>query len=307
VIPDEVRYAKGHGTENDFVILFDPERALDLTPPLVQALCDRRRGLGADGVLRAALAAADPEGAQMSDGARWFMDYRNADGSVAEMCGNGIRVFARYLVATYREFAGEFAIATRGGLKRVRLGPLGDVSVEMGEYDLPALGPLHVVVDGITRPALPVYVPNPHAVVFVDDLEVAGGLSVPPEITPASALPAGANVEFVVIRGPRHLAMRVYERGVGETRSCGTGACAVAVAATESMGSPAEAGNGGPASGARSGGQGGDWIVDTPGGRLVVTLADRRVTLTGPAVLVADGTVSREWISTHQSSGRRSS
>jgi len=293
VIPDEVRYAKGHGTENDFVVLLDPERALDLTPPLVQALCDRRRGLGADGVLRAVLAAADPEGAQMSDGARWFMDYRNADGSVAEMCGNGIRVFARYLVATYRELAGEFAIASRGGLKRVRLGPLGDVSVEMGEYELPALGPVHVVVDGVTRQALPVYVPNPHAVVFVDDLEVAGKLAFSPEIRPAAAFPAGANVEFVESRGPRHLAMRVYERGVGETRSCGTGACAVAVAAAESTSDP------------HSGQGDGDWIVDTPGGRLVVTVADRRMTLTGPAVLVAEGTVSGDWISTQQASGRR--
>jgi diaminopimelate epimerase len=293
VIPDEVRYAKGHGTENDFVILFDPERALDLTPPLVQALCDRRRGLGADGVLRAVLAAADPEGAQMSDGARWFMDYRNADGSVAEMCGNGIRVFARYLVATYRELAGEFAIASRGGLKRVRLGPLGDVSVEMGQYELPALGPVHVAVDGVPRPALPVYVPNPHAVVFVDDLEVAGKLAVSPEIRPASAFPAGANVEFVESRGSRHLAMRVYERGVGETRSCGTGACAVAVAAAESTSDP------------HSGQGDGDWMVDTPGGRLVVTVADRRMTLTGPAVLVAEGTVSSDWISTQRASGRR--
>jgi diaminopimelate epimerase len=293
VIPDEVRYAKGHGTENDFVVLLDPERALDLTPPLVQALCDRRRGLGADGVLRAVLAAADPEGAQMSDGARWFMDYRNADGSVAEMCGNGIRVFARYLVATYRELAGEFAIASRGGLKRVRLGPLGDVSVEMGEYELPALGPVHVMVDGVTRPALPVYVPNPHAVVFVDDLEVAGKLAVSPEIRPVSAFPAGANVEFVESHAPRHFAMRVYERGVGETRSCGTGACAVAVAAAESTSDP------------RSGQRDGDWIVDTPGGRLVVTVADRRMTLTGPAVLVAEGIVSGDWISTQQASGRR--
>ena len=293
MIPDEVRYAKGHGTENDFVILFDPERALDLTPPLVQALCDRHRGLGADGVLRATLAAADPEGAEMSDGARWFMDYRNADGSVAEMCGNGIRVFARYLVATYREPAGGFAIATRGGLTWVRLGSLGDVSAELGGYDVPALGPVDVVVDGITRPALPVYVPNPHAVVLVDDLEAAGKLIVPPEIRPASAFPAGANVEFVVIRGPGHLAMRVYERGVGETRSCGTGACAAAIAATESTSQP------------HPGGQGGEWIVDTPGGRLVVTVADQRVILTGPAVLVAEGTGSRDWIITVQSGGHR--
>ena len=302
MIPDDVRFGKGHGTENDFVVLFDPERALDLTPRVVQALCDRRRGLGADGVLRIVLAAADPEGAQMSDGARWFMDYRNADGSIAEMCGNGIRVFARYLVDTYRELAGEFAIATRGGLKRVRLGALGDVSVEMGEYELPELGPVQVVLDGTMWPALPVYVPNPHAVVFVDDLEVAGDLAIPPEIRPASAFPAGANVEFVVRRGPRHLAMRVHERGVGETRSCGTGACAVTVAATASKGVASGAGDGG-ASDAHSDGRE-DWIVDVPGGRLVVTVADRTVTLTGPAVLAAEGTISRDWITAHQSSGR---
>jgi diaminopimelate epimerase len=109
-----------------------------------------------------------------------------------------------------------------------------------------------------------------------------------------------------VSRGPHHLAMRVFERGVGETRSCGTGACAVAVAATESTRAPTETDNGGPASGPRGGGLDGDWIVDTPGGRLVVTVADRRVTLTGPAVLVAEGAVSRDWISTYQSGGRRS-
>jgi diaminopimelate epimerase len=235
------------------------------------------------------------------------MDYRNADGSVAEMCGNGIRVFARYLVATFRELAGEFAIATRGGLKWVRLGPLGDVSVEMGEYELPELGPVQVVVDGMNRPAQPVYVPNPHAVVFVDDLEAAGQLAVSPEIRPASAFPAGANVEFVVSRGPRHLAMRVYERGVGETRSCGTGACAVAVAAAKTSGVSADAGNGRPAGDAGDGCRGGDWIVDTPGGRLVVKVADRKMTLTGPAVLVAEGTVSRDWINAHQSSGQRTS
>jgi diaminopimelate epimerase len=141
----------------------------------------------------------------------------------------------------------------------------------------------------------------------VDDLEAAGQLAVSPEIRPASAFPAGANVEFVVSRGPRHLAMRVYERGVGETRSCGTGACAVAVAAAKTSGVSADAGNGRPAGDAGDGCRGGDWIVDTPGGRLVVKVADRKMTLTGPAVLVAEGTVSRDWINAHQSSGQRTS
>src|SRR4051812_8924857 len=115
-----LRYVKGHGTANDFVVLPDPDGDLDLTPGLVRALCDRRRGLGADGVLRvvradvargdlAAAATDDPE-------ARWFMDYRNADGSVAEMCGNGIRVFARYLVEAGFAQPGSLRIVTRDGV-----------------------------------------------------------------------------------------------------------------------------------------------------------------------------------------------
>lgn len=290
MIPDEVRYAKGHGTENDFVILFDPERTLDLTPSLVQALCDRRRGLGADGVLRVVLAATDPEGAPMSDAARWFMDYRNADGSIAEMCGNGIRVFARYLVDSYLESTGELAIASRGGVKRVRLGAIGDVSVEMGGYELPDVGPLEISVGAAVWPATPVYVPNPHAVVFLDDLTHAGTLESPPQIRPASAFSDGANVEFAVIRGHRHVAMRVHERGVGETRSCGTGACAVAIAAAR-LQSGGQAGTDRPS----------EWTVDVAGGRLTVALYGiRSVTLSGPAVLVAEGALSHTWLAANR-------
>ncbi len=303
MIQDGVPFAKGHGTENDFVLLFDPQRALDLTPALVRALCDRRGGLGADGVLRVVLAGTDPEGAQMSDEARWFMDYRNADGSVAEMCGNGVRVFARYLVDTYREPAGEFAIATRAGLRRVRLAALGDVSVEMGRYGLLAAGAVEVVVDGRAWPARAVRSPNPHAVAFIDDLALVGALEAAPEVRPADAFPAGANVEFAVARGPFHLAMRVYERGVGETRSCGTGACAVAAAAVEGgvRAAPVAVSATGNSRAVeqRSSAQE-EWTVDVPGGRLIVTIgADRTMTLTGPAVLVAEGTVSTDWLLEH--------
>jgi diaminopimelate epimerase len=268
-----VRFVKGHGTENDFVVVRDPERALDLTPRLVAAICDRRAGLGADGVLRVVLAATDPEGAQHADEARWFMDYRNADGSIAEMCGNGIRVFARYLVDHYLEPPGEFGIATRAGVRRVRLSMTGDVRVDMGPYQLPDLGDVRVRVAGREWPAVAVLTPNPHAVAFVTDLGQAGDLLAPPDVVPGAAFPHGVNVEFVVRRGPAHLAMRVHERGVGETRSCGTGACAAMVAAARCDGA-ADAG----------------YVVDVPGGRLRVReQAAGHLELTGPAVLVAEG------------------
>ena len=265
-----IRFVKGHGTENDFVLLFDPERALDLTPRLVAAICDRRAGIGGDGVLRVVLAATDPEGTPMSDRARWFMDYRNADGSIASMCGNGLRVFARYLVDNYLEPAGEFEVATRGGLMPVRLGAIGAVTVDMGRYQLPELPPLTVSANGRSWPATAVEMPNPHAVAMVDDLADAGELAEPPVVSPAGAFADGVNVEFVVAKDDRHLVMRVHERGVGETRSCGTGACAAAVVLT--------------------GGAPGSTVVDVPGGRLTVTIRpDRHVELTGPAVLLAAG------------------
>jgi len=272
-----IRVVKGHGTENDFVLLPDPERALDLTPGLVRALCDRRAGLGGDGVLRVVLAATDPEGAPMSDAARWFMDYRNADGSVAEMCGNGIRVFARFLVDEGLESRPEFAVATRDGVKRVRMEPDGQVTVDMGPVRLPGTART-VAVDERSWPATEVDVGNPHAVVLVDDLAEAGDLATAPVVAPA--FPAGVNVEFAVRRGQRHVAMRVHERGVGETRSCGTGACAVMAAVAT----------------ADTGGVRASYVVDVPGGRLTVTgRADGHVELTGPAVLVADGHVTHQW------------
>jgi len=278
-----VRYLKGHGTENDFVLLPDAERDIDLTPRLVAALCDRRAGVGADGVLRVVLAATDPEGAASSDEARWFMDYRNADGTTAEMCGNGIRVFARYLVDAHLEPPGELAIATRDGVKRVRLEMTGDVTVDMGPASLSGPDEVKVTAGGRSWAAVNVDVGNPHAVAFVDDLTDAGDLRDVPVTEPR--FDDGVNVEFVAERGDRHIAMRVHERGVGETRSCGTGACAAMVAAAH------RAGVAGPTS----------YVVDVPGGRLTVARrADGNVELTGPAVLVAEGTLRPEWLAAHR-------
>jgi diaminopimelate epimerase len=248
-------FVKGHGTENDFVIV--PED-VDLTPERARALCDRRAGIGGDGVIRAA----------HRDG-RWFMDYRNSDGSISEMCGNGIRVFARYLIAELGVPAGPLEIDTRDGVKTVH-SEAGQFTVDMGSPQL--LGSTTVEVDGRRYAATRVSMGNPHAVVFVDDLAEAGRLWEPP-LVDAEAFPDGANVEFVVRRPEGGLAMRVHERGSGETRSCGTGACAAVVASLDGPGASRD--------------------IDVPGGRLTVTWTDDdRVLLTGPAVLVAWGTTS---------------
>jgi diaminopimelate epimerase len=276
-----VRFVKGHGTGNDFVVLFDPERRLDLTSDLVRRICDRRRGLGGDGVLRAVLAATDPEGAPMSDAARWFMDYRNADGSVAEMCGNGIRVFARFLVGNWLEPAGELHIATRAGVKLTRVEPVGDVTVDLGPAAFPPVDHAIVGIGDRGWPVTAVAMPNPHAVAFVDDLTEPGDLAVAPVVSPASAFPNGVNVEFVLVHGPGRAAMRVHERGVGETDSCGTGAAAAIVATRRRLGADAP----------------GTWRLDVRGGTLLVAeRPDGHVELTGPAVLVAEGELSDIWL-----------
>ncbi|MER6997453.1 diaminopimelate epimerase [Streptomyces sp. NPDC000410] len=273
-------FLKGHGTENDFVIVPDPEGALELSADSVARLCDRRAGIGGDGLLRVVRSAAHPEARSMADEAEWFMDYRNADGSIAEMCGNGIRVFARYLEHAGHVTAGDVAIATRSGVKQVHLAKTGDVTVSMGRARLPE-GGATVTVDGRSWPARNVNMGNPHAVAFVEDLDHAGDLLSVPPFAPASVYPDGVNIEFVVDRGPRHVAMRVHERGAAETRSCGTGACAVAVATARRDGAdPAE--SGAPVT----------YTVDVLGGTLVITEhPDGEIEMTGPAVIVAEGRI----------------
>ncbi|MBC6462714.1 diaminopimelate epimerase [Actinomadura sp. HBU206391] len=277
-----MRFIKGHGTQNDFVILPDHEGSLDLSPSLVAALCDRRAGVGADGVLRVVRtkAAGDLAIDDAFGDAEWFMDYRNADGGVGEMCGNGIRVFARYLVDAGLAAPGEWDIATRAGLKRVTLGASGDVSVDMGAPEV--LGDGSAVVAGRTYDGLRVSMGNPHLACVVPDGPVTGlDLTCAPRFDTA-LFPDGVNVELYQALGERHVEMRVYERGSGETRSCGTGAVATAVAAA-SRGSAA----GTPVPG--------EWTVDVLGGRLTVTLDEETSHLRGPAVLVAEGEIRPDW------------
>ena len=258
-------FLKGHGTENDFVLLPDHDGSVhgDLDAARVRALCDRRAGIGGDGVLRV-----------LRRDSRWFMDYRNADGSVSEMCGNGIRVFGRHLVEEgLVDPAEPLEVDTRDGIKVLTFD--GDqVTVDMGVPRL--LGETEVSVPGHTWPAVHVDVGNPHAVAFVDDLADAGSLLEAPAHD-AAVYPAGVNVEFVVRRAERHVAMRVHERGSGETRSCGTGACAVMVAVAVADGAPRDT----------------SYRIDVPGGSLdIVWTADDRVLMTGPALIVARGTTS---------------
>jgi len=276
-------FLKGHGTENDFVVLLDPDGTVhgDLSPARVRALCDRRAGIGADGVLRVVRTIAYAP--QLAGDAEWFMDYRNADGSVSEMCGNGVRVFARFLLESGLATAdGGIPVATRDGVKTVTTAGDGLLTVDMGAPKL--LETTEVAVGDHRWAARHVDMGNPHAVAFVDGTD---GLDPRGPVGPlleepaydAGVYPEGVNVEFVVRRGERHVAMRVHERGSGETRSCGTGACAVMVAAAE-------------ADGLAPGAVGGDvtYRVDVPGGVLAITwTADDRVLLTGPAVLVAEG------------------
>ena len=240
---------------------------------LVRAMCDRRAGLGADGVIRVVRTSAtdDPAAVAAREDADWFMDYRNADGSLSEMCGNGVRVLARYLAE--REGAPTdrpLPLATRAGTKVLTFD--GDeITADMGSPSL--LGDTWVAVGEQQWAARHVDMGNPHAVAFVDDLAQAGHLLDPPEHDPGT-YPHGVNVEFVVRRGERHVAMRVHERGSGETRSCGTGACAVMVAAAEADAAP----------------RGTTYRIDLPGGTLrIAWTPEDRVLMTGPAVLVAEG------------------
>ena len=262
-------FSKGHGTRNDFVIIEDQHGMQHLTPEIISALCDRRAGIGADGVLRVVRAQHIPEWDGPGD--VWFMDYRNADGSIAEMCGNGLRVFARYLINEQWEPTGEFAVATRAGLRHVRVLRGGLISTSLGQAVV-SDEPVTIVHGDQHWSATAVDVGNPHAVVFVDDDTRASlDLSAAPRWEPAEAFPDGANVEFVSVRSPGHLDMRVHERGSGETESCGTGVVASAAAHR------AVSGHDGPVE------------VTVVGGDLSVEFVGEDAWLTGPAVVFARG------------------
>lgn len=266
-----IEFLKGHGTQNDFVILPDAEGRLGLTGRRVESLCDRRQGLGADGVLR----VVRPEALGMASEAAWFMDYRNADGSIAEMCGNGVRVFARYLVAAGLVDDSRFLVGTRAGDRWVRVHPDGSSTVEMGPARV--TGTSVTRVSGYDFSGTAVDVGNPHLVAFSDDDVTTLDLSRQPHYD-TELFTDGVNVEFVNAVTPDHLRMRVYERGVGETRACGTGTVAAAAAALH-----------------RAGTDSGTCVVDIPGGTVTVELRHGTTTLRGPAEFVAHGELDETW------------
>lgn len=270
-----VEFVKGHGTENDFVVLPDPDGVLELTEERVRALCDRRRGLGADGVLRVTRTASVPDAPTDVNPDSWFMDYRNADGSIAEMCGNGLRLFARYLVVAGLAGQGELVVGTRTGERPVEVHDDGNVTVDMGPAKV--FGNSAATVGGQAFDGVAVDVGNPHLVCLVDQPVADLDLTVPPGFDPV-LYPRGVNVEFVNAVGAGMLRMRVHERGVGETRSCGTGTVA-AVAAVLHLGNQSS----------------GECIVDVPGGRVGVRVDEHTSALTGPAVLVAKGELDANW------------
>lgn len=282
-------FTKGHGTKNDFVLLFDERGEVDLTPQLVSYLCDRRAGIGGDGVIRAVRAGALPD-ARGLDASTWFMDYWNSDGSTSEMCGNGARVFAALLEREAGvDLRGGLTFGTRGGPRTVTALGDGRYAVGMGEFRLGDTADgfdSEVYARGLepVRPALSVDLGNPHHVValaHLGELE-ALDLTVAPVVQPTP--PNGSNVEFVVTLGGEvrdgvergRIRMRVHERGSGETMSCGTGACAAALAVRFWAGPDAPD----------------VWDVEVPGGMVTVRVSGSRAILEGPAELVADGTVT---------------
>lgn len=240
-----MRFTKGHGTGNDFILV---DESVELSPDLVAALCDRRFGIGGDGVLRVA-----------RQGDLFFMDYWNSDGSLAEMCGNGVRVFARYLWEEGLITGSSVAVATRAGVRTAYLEWDG-IRVDMGAPKLL----------GNSDGGLAVSMGNPHLVYEVSNVDRID-LSTAPAFDEAF-FPDGVNVSYYEWVGDDHVRMRVYERGSGETLSCGTGASAVGVAALTAKGQ-----------------QVGAITVDVPGGRLRVTVDEQTSWLSGPAVLVANG------------------
>jgi diaminopimelate epimerase len=288
----QIHFTKGHGTGNDFVLFADPDGEIELSAAQLAAIADRRFGVGGDGVLRAVRSKSIAEGAASlaeDEGAEWFMDYHNSDGSVSEMCGNGIRVFARYLIdngLTTLEKGETLAIGTRAGVRDVQANASG-YQVDLGRWRLDGSEPLVRARElPVGRPGLGINVGNPHVVVALasdEELE-AVDLSVIPILEPAA--PEGANVEFVVPADPLvkdgvgHIRMRVHERGSGETLSCGTGAAAAALAVRH------WAGAGAP----------NQWRVEVPGGvlgvRMFATEEGEHVALSGPAELVYSGDLS---------------
>jgi len=287
----QIEFTKGHGTGNDFVLVLDADAELKLSQKQIAKICDRNFGVGADGLIRVVRTKNSPEVSHLlkdAPEAEWFMDYYNADGTTAEMCGNGSRVFARFLIEknlVSLEDSQTLSISTRAGVKDLQRNMAG-FAVDMGRWKLDES---EVLVRAshldVARPGLSISVGNPHVVVALADAEELKELNLhqAPQLQPQPE--AGANVEFVVPDEPMikngvgYISMRVFERGVGETLSCGTGICAAALATRY------WAGAGAPNT----------WQVTVAGGtlgvRMFATEDGEHVGLSGAAVLSFEGKI----------------
>ncbi|HVL99870.1 MAG TPA: diaminopimelate epimerase [Egibacteraceae bacterium] len=294
-----MRFVKAHGAGNDFVLLPDFGNELALSPALVRGLCDRHTGIGADGVIRLAPGR---------DGTDVFMDYWNADGSVAEMCGNGVRCVAKYVADRGLAPGDVVHVDTRDGVKPVMVaaqhpdGTVAAVRVAMGmpmstgpkkvdvsparlvgcpwspPLGIPGLGELAVTTEQRFTEVTTVCMGNPHAVVVVDDVEQAPVAAWGPVIEHDDAFPRGTNVEFISVPSRDRVVGRIWERGVGETQASGTGASAMAAAAHLLDLADRKV------------------TVVLPGGELAAEWTDEGMFITGPAVEIAEGRLRPEWL-----------
>jgi len=275
-----MRFAKYQGIGNDFVMLSDPDDQLELTPHMVRSLCDRRFGIGADGVIRVA----------PSSRAHFLMDYANSDGSPSEMCGNGIRclaVFARgegltsETVIDVDTLAGVKSVTVEGERVRVDMGPpIFDPARIPATLENPGPDALRakLELDGASLEAAVLSMGNPHAVLFVDDVNSVPVATLGPRLERHAAFPNGANIGLATVDSANRIRLRVWERGSRETLACGTGACAAAVAARLLRGAEARV------------------VVGLRGGELEIewagsTTDEQPVFMTGPAVEVFRGEI----------------
>ncbi|MEY4961903.1 MAG: hypothetical protein RLZZ249_600 [Actinomycetota bacterium] len=287
-----VSFIKGQGTGNDFVLVHDPNAELNLTDSEIRDICDRHFGIGADGVIIATHTSASSEVSHLlseEPNAIWFMDYRNADGSKGEMCGNGARVFARYLLDgghAQLSDGSTLPIATRAGIKDITA-TVNGFAVDLGRWKIKSEEVLvHAAGLGVPRPGLYLTIGNPHVVVTLASVEELNALDLNKAPVLEPNLPSGANVEFVVLDDPlisegvAGLTMRVHERGVGETQSCGTGIAAAAIAIREYAGNTQNY-----------------WRVRVPGGQVAVrmftTEGGEHAGISGPAELSFSGSWPR--------------
>lgn len=277
-------FTKMNGLGNDFVVIEDLDEIWDLDVDAVAWLCDRHFGVGADGVILirpATVPSAD-----------YYMLYHNADGSLAEMCGNGARCFAKYVVdhGLVDASADSMVIQTLGGIKPVTFTRESDGSMLLATIDMgePVLAPAAIpaVFDGEmvydcpleteagTFRVTAVSMGNPHAIIWVDDVDSAPVTTVGPIIETHPAFPKHTNVEFAQFVDAETIRLRVWERGVGETLACGTGACATLVAAVLSCRTGRSA------------------TIELPGGELLIRWhEDDHVYMTGSAAEVFAGSI----------------